>query len=377
MKERVRLKSLRASVFRAPIDIPVTTSFGTMRDRPMVLVEAEDHDGAKGWGEVWCNYPNVGAEHRARLVDSILAPLATAGPFACAETLFAHLSTVTEVLAIQCGEPGPFAHAIAGVDIAVWDLIARKQGRPLWRLVGGSSPSIRVYASGLNPTAPEKLARAKYEEGYRAFKLKIGFGAERDIANLDALRRELGPSVDLMADANQGWTLDEARATSPLLERFTLMWLEEPVRADRPWSDWQQLKAKTEVPLAAGENIYGLHGFDVALASDVLSFVQPDIAKWGGFSGCRPVAARIAAAGAVYCPHYLGGGVGLLASAHLLAAAGGAGRLEIDANANPLRTLLSGPLNEICDGRATLTEAAGLGIGPDDIAGIEKFRVPH
>ena len=90
------------------------------------------------------------------------------------------------MLAIQCGEVGPFAQAIAGVDIAVWDPLGRKQGKPLWQLTGGKTPTIKVYASGLNPSSPEVLAANKHDQGYRAFKLKIGFGAERDIANLDA-----------------------------------------------------------------------------------------------------------------------------------------------------------------------------------------------
>jgi D-galactarolactone cycloisomerase len=372
----LRLKSLRASVYRAPIDTPVTTSFGIMRDRPMVLVTAEDQDGVEGFGEVWCNFPQVGAEHRARLVDSVLAPLATAQPFETAEALFRHLTAATEVLAIQSGEPGPFAQAIAGADIAVWDLLARKQNLPLWRLLGGS-PDIQVYASGLNPTAPEVLARRKHAEGYRGFKLKIGFGAERDVTNLEAMRRELGPSLRMMVDANQGWSLDEALSIAPRLERFDLAWLEEPLRADRPWTDWRRLKAGTKLPLAAGENVYGQSAFGDALASDVLSVVQPDLAKWGGFSGCAAVARTIMAAGAIYCPHYLGGGIGLLASAHLLAGVGGKGLLEIDANDNPLRALLCGPLNHIREGQATLTETPGLGIGRDQLAAIERYRVPH
>jgi D-galactarolactone cycloisomerase len=377
MTHPLRLKSLRASVYRAPIETPVTTSFGIMRDRPMVLVTAEDHEGARGWGEIWCNFPQVGAEHRARLVDSVLTPLATAGPFDGPEALFRHLTAATEVLAIQCGETGSFAQAIAGVDIAVWDLIARKQNVPLWRLAGGASPTIRVYASGLNPTSPEVLARKKHAEGYRGFKLKIGFGADRDIANLEAMRRELGPSADLMVDANQGWSLAEAIEMAPRLERFGLTWLEEPLRADQPWTEWRRLTTATKLPLAAGENIYGVAAFDDALATRILSFVQPDMAKWGGFSGCKPAAAEIIKAGAIYCPHYLGGGVGLLASAHLLAAAGGPGRLEIDANANPLRTLLCGALNDIRDGRATLTDKLGLGIGTEEFVAIDRYRVPH
>jgi D-galactarolactone cycloisomerase len=377
MTQPLRLKSLRASVYRAPIETPVTTSFGIMRDRPMVIVTAEDQDGVEGFGEVWCNFPQVGAEHRARLVESVLAPLATAAPFEGAEALFRHLSASTGVLAIQSGEAGPFAQAIAGVDIAIWDLLARKQGAPLWRFIGGDSPDIRVYASGLNPTSPEVIARRKLAAGYRGFKLKIGFGADRDIANLDVMRRELGSSVDIMVDANQGWSLSEALAIAPRLERFELTWLEEPLRADRPWTEWRRLQSATRLPIAAGENLYGIDAFNEALTSRVLNVVQPDLAKWGGFSGCAAVARQVMAAGATYCPHYLGGGIGLLASAHLLAGVGGEGLLEIDANENPLRTLLCGPLNHIHEGRATLTTKPGLGIGRDELAAIEQYRVPH
>ncbi len=376
MTRAFHLKLLTAHVFRAPIETPVTTAFGVMRDRPMVLVRAEDRDGTVGWGEVWCNFPQVGAEHRARLVDSILAPIATSGAFVEPVDLFERLTVDTAVLAIQSGERGPFAQAIAGVDTAAWDVVARKTGQPLWRLLGGSSPSIRVYASGLNPTAPEVLAQCKQGEGYRAFKLKIGFGIERDIANLDALRKTLGASAELMVDANQAWTLDQALELAPLLERFKLAWLEEPLRADRPWSEWRQLKEATSVPLAAGENIAGFTEFQQILDTKILSVVQPDLAKWGGISGCRPVAAAIGAAGATYCPHYLGGGIGLLASAHLLAAIGVAGRLEIDANANPLRTLLCAPLTDIADGYASLGDNPGLGLAPD-LATIQRFLVPH
>lgn len=359
-----KIESLRAHVLRWPVQTPVRTSFGVMRDRPMVLVEARGEDGVTGWGEAWCNFPSVGAEHRARLVESVFAPLVE-GRSDPAATLFEELSRQTAVLAIQAGEPGPVAQCIAGIDIALWDLAARRAGEPLWRLLGGRDPGIAVYASGLNPDEPEALAAERRDAGYRAFKLKVGFGAERDERNLEALRRALGFDVRLMVDANQAWTLDEAREMAPRLERFGLDWLEEPIRADCTWHDWRSLAAATRIPLAAGENIAGHEAFDAAIASRTLAVVQPDMAKWGGFSGCLPLARRIRAAGLRYCPHYLGGGVGLLASAHLLAAAGGDGALEVDANPNPLRTRLAGPIGRVADGRCTLSEEPGLGVVPD------------
>ena len=367
MTDPLRIARLEAFVFRAPIDTPVVTSFGTMRDRPMVLVRLTDADGVCGWGEIWCNFPTVGAEHRARLATSVLAPLVEGKSFASPAVAFETLTARTAVLAVQCAEPGPIAQAVAGVDIALWDLHARRLKQPLWKLLGGTSPRVKVYASGLNPDGPEKLAAARLADGYRAFKLKIGFGAERDTANLKALRAVVG-DLPLMTDANQAWDLATAIDMASRLDTFGLGWLEEPMRADRPWSDWQALARATRIPLAGGENLMGHDTFDAALASGALGVLQPDMAKWGGFSACLPVAKRILAAGRRYCPHYLGGGIGLAASAHLLAAAGGDGLLEVDANANPLRTLACGPIAEVKDGHATLGDAPGLGFDFDPAA---------
>ena len=339
----------------------------------MVLVRVEDAEGVVGWGESWCNFPTVGAEHRARLVESVLAPLLEGSTVGHPQEAFRRLTAKTAVLAIQSGEPGPIAQAIAGVDIALWDLAARRAGEPLWRLLGGASPRVRVYASGLNPDAPEKLAATRRAEGYTAFKLKVGFGAERDVANLEALRATLGDKVALMVDANQGWSLAEAVEMAPKLEAFNLDWLEEPLRADTPWNDWHVLARHTGIPLAGGENLGSDDAFDTALHERALDVVQPDMAKWGGFSGCLPVAKRVREAGLRYCPHYLGGGIGLLASAHLLAAVGGDGLLEIDANPNPLRAQMCGALNQVTDGSATLEASPGL--GHVDIEPLRAFAV--
>jgi D-galactarolactone cycloisomerase len=361
----LHIARIEAFVFRCPISTPVRTSFGTMHDRPALLVRVEDHDGAAGWGEVWCNFPSCGAEHRANLVDTVMSPLLTSRPFGSAAEAFSWLTERTAVLAIQSGEPGPMAQVVAGIDLALHDLCARRVGQPLWRYLGGDHDEVEVYASGINPDRPQDVVSARLAEGYRAFKLKIGFGRERDLSNLSALREVLGPDMPLMVDVNQAWSLDEARDMAPHLEPFDLGWLEEPLRADRPWQEWQQLSQATRIPLAAGENISGEASFDVAMAQGVLSVLQPDCAKWGGISGCWPVIARARAAGLRYCPHYLGGGIGLLHSAHLLAAAGGGGILEIDANPNPLRTALAPALSRVTEGRSTLGEGPGLGIDPD------------
>lgn len=359
--------TIRTHVFRYPVSEPVRTSFGVMHDRPAVFVRAEDGDGAHGWGEIWCNFPACGAEHRANLVASVLAPLLEGESYAGPPEVFARLTAGTAVLALQAGEPGPLAQAIAGIDLALWDLCARRAGQPLWAYLGGTSGRVAVYASGINPDAPEDVVARKHGEGYRAFKLKLGFGRDRDLRNLRAARAAAG-GLPLMADANQGWDATTAAEMARGMADLDIAWLEEPLRADRPLAEWVALARQSPVPLAAGENYQGEAAFRAALDAKFLRVVQPDLAKWGGISACLPVVRAIHAAGARYCPHYLGGGIGLMASAHMLAAAPGGsnkGLLEVDSNENPLRSLLSAPLQQLNEGWAELGTAPGIGVEPD------------
>ena len=361
----LRLVSLQAFVLRCPSPVPVRTSFGTMHDRPAVFVRAESADGAVGWGEIWCNFPACGAEHRARLLDTVVAPLLLNHDFADPAQAYAHATRKTEVLALQSGEPGPMAQVISGVDLALWDLCARRAGLPLFRLLGGRQARVPVYASGINPEGALAVVERKHAQGYRAFKLKIGFDDAQDIANLGALRSWLGPEATLMADVNQAWDLPHALAMLPQLVAYSLAWLEEPLRTDSSLADWQQLRSQSGIPLAAGENLMGAARFAQALDSQAFGVLQPDIAKWGGISGCWPVIQTILESGTRFCPHYLGAGIGLMASAHVLAAAGGNGMLEVDANDNLLRSLLAPPFAQVEDGSITLAETPGIGVTPD------------
>ena len=366
------VRSAQAFCYRYPLSTPVVTSFGRMLNRPAVFVRVEDTDGNTGWGEVWSNFPSTGAEHRARLVNEVLAPAMTGIAVSEPLQIFEKLTLGTSVLALQCGEPGPFAQAIAGIDLAVWDLYARRRETALWKLLGGARQQIKVYASGINPTGSRQMAESALARGHRALKLKIGFEPASDRANLVSLRDLVGNGM-LAADANQAWSIEEALEAVPELSEFNLAWLEEPIRADRPWQEWQALRKIAAVPLAAGENIASRDGFRQVLADDVLRVVQPDIAKWGGLTECGAAARDILKSGKMFCPHYLGGGIGLLASAHLLAGAGGDGLLEVDSNDNPLRDRFCGAVANVRDGTITLGDDPGLGIEPD-LASIEQYR---
>lgn len=360
-------------VYRAPIAAPVANAFGAMTNRPAVFLRVAASDGAWGWGEVFANFPQVGAEHRARLVDSIVARIlvGTSDDVAAAART---LATRTRPIAIQCGEPGPFAQIAGAVDQALWDLAARRAGVPLWKLLGAAQGGpVPVYASGIGPDDVVSIATAKRAEGYRAWKLKVGFDPQRDVANLAALRDALGDAATIMTDANQAWSPAAAPARIAALVPFAPAWIEEPLLADEPSATWQALARDSAVPLAAGENIRGLDDYAAALGARYLRYVQPDVGKWGGISGARDVAALAAAHGAVLCPHWLAGGVGLAASLHMLAALGTReSRMEVDANPNPLREDVC-PLT-LVDGAVTLTDAPGIGIEPD-LARLARYRI--
>ena len=371
----IHLAKVEALVYRAPVAEPVQTSFGTMYDRPAVLVRIEDREGAVGWGEIWCNFPGVGAEHRARVLESCVAPILLEQRWEHPSHAFEALTHRLHILAIQSGEPGTIAQAIAGVDIALWDLVGQRVNQPLWHLLGGSA-QVRTYASGLSPTEPEKLAAAKRNEGYRAFKLKVGFGAARDVSNLRALRELLGPEMTQMVDANQAWTPENAVAMSHRLAEFGPVWLEEPIPADHALADWENLAKASSIPLAGGENMRGEQQFSDAIASGAFAVIQPDLGKWGGFTGCLPVAQQAISHNRMFCPHWLGGGIGLVASMQLKAIAGGPGYVEVDSNPNPLRDLFAASCLRLDEGTVTLPHRPGLGITPD-IGAAHDFLVKH
>jgi D-galactarolactone cycloisomerase len=141
--------------------------------------------------------------------------------------------------------------------------------------------------------------------------------------------------------------------------------MEEPIEADRSLSEWTALAKASPVALAGGENINLSADFNTMIGARIFGYVQPDVAKWGGVSGCLEVAKLALGAGQTYCPHFLGGGIGLMASAHLLAAAGGNGMLEMDVNPNPDRDAMIGGALPLNAGMIQLSAAPGIGIEPD------------
>ena len=233
---------------------------------------------------------------------------------------FEFLTARTAVLALQSGEPGPFAQAIAGVDIALWDLQARRAQQPLWRLLGGASPRVRVYASGLNPERPAELAATRRNEGFRAFKLKIGFGKERDLANVARGAQRIGRR-----------RRSDGRREPGMVARHGAR--HGRARSSRSTSaGWKSRCA----PIGRGPNGGVARSHQRSAGGGRKSRRRRDFRRctcrkraegrsarpreMGWLHQGVPLARRILAAGARFCPHWLGGGIGLLASAHALAA---------------------------------------------------------
>jgi len=362
-------------VFRAPIDIPVKTSFGTMRDRPAVLLRLEDTDGNFGWGEVWCNFPSCGAEHRGRLLIDVLVPLLSALPPMSPMEAFHALNENVRILKIQTGETGPLDQTIAAVDIALWDLASRKLKRPLYSVFNRNYvKGVKAYASGIHPDAALKLISKCRSKGYSDYKIKVGFEHGRDVQTVRHIADILTHDEILMLDANQGWSLEQAKNFSSEVSSMPIKWIEEPLPADRPLTEWTELSNASTIAIAAGENIQGAQSFLDVISSKFLKYIQPDACKWGGVTGCYYIALRALELGKIYCPHYLGGGIGLLASAHILAASGGEGMLEIDVNPNPLREILAMPHPEIQQGTFLIPQKDGLGVEPD-LKLAQKFLI--
>jgi L-rhamnonate dehydratase len=242
-------------------------------------------------------------------IDLYLKPLLIGrDPFDC-EFLWQYM--YRQMMAF--GRKGIGMVAISAVDIAIWDILGKATGQPVYRLLGGRTKSrIPVYASRLYSQKLEDLAaeaRRYKNEGYRAMKLRFGWGPvdgaagmERNLDLVRTVRDVIGYEVDLMADAYMGWTLDYARRMLPLLEPYRLRWVEEPVTPDEIHG-YAALKALGKVPIAGGEHEFTLYGFRELLEAKALDYIQFDTNRVGGITQARKIAALAEAFSVPVIPH--------------------------------------------------------------------------
>lgn len=268
------------------------------------------------------------------------------------------------------------------LEVALWDLAGKLSGEPVWRMVGGGSNRVALYASLGTHRHPEETARsvrAAVARGFRAIKLRFGRGSVGDdLTVLDAVRDAVGRSVALMVDCNQGWRIpgdtrppwswDEARRVARALSERDVWWMEEPLhRGDH--SGMARLRAEGLVRIAGGEMARELHELRLMLAAGSLDVYQPDAVLTGGIGGLRRLAVDVVEAGHMFSPHTWGSGVALVANAHLTAGTVGTDFLEYPYDPPEWTEarrdfLLTRPI--VADGDLTLDETPGLGVTLDE-----------
>jgi L-rhamnonate dehydratase len=269
-----------------------------------LLVEIFTDQGHVGLGNAALS-PQVAKQ----VIDVYLRPLLIGQNPWDIEYLWQHMYRKT----MAFGRKGIGMVAISAVDIALWDLLGKSAGQPVYRLLGGrTKPRIPVYASRLYSVALRELAEEgkRYrEQGYPAMKLRFGWGPadgargmRRNVELVRTVREAIGDEIDLMADAYMGWTLDYAKRMLPLLEPFHLRWLEEPVIPD-DIHGYAELKSRSPVPIAGGEHEFTSYGFRDLLEARALDYIQFDTNRVGGITQARKIAALAEAYSVPVIPH--------------------------------------------------------------------------
>ncbi len=350
------IERMEVDLFRLPLPVPVEASAaGLMKGFDMVTVRLVDSDGVTGSGYTVL-HEGQGASI-AKVVDL---------PFR--ETLMGADPDRIEWLWRQmykrhhyAGRGGPVAFAMAAVDVALWDMKGRRFGTPLWRLLGGHDPKVRAYAGNIDLNFPVgKLlegASKSVETGFHSVKMRLGRPTlAEDIARVEAMRSHFPDDIELMADANEAWRVDETMRAMTMLKPFDLVWLEEPIAPDNV-AGYAHLRAAGQVPIAAGENLHTLAEFTALIAAGGVDFPEPDLTTCGGITPFMKGARLAEAHGLPVISH---GAHDL--HVHLLAASPNAAYLEW--HAFGLDRFMADPLT-VRDGFATAPERPGHGIDLD------------
>lgn len=218
---------------------------------------------------------------------------------------------------------GFFIEAISGIDIALWDAVAKYQGVPVWKLLGGlHNDPITCYASsirfrGLETSIQE--AKNYVSLGYKAMKIKIGKDYRQDIELVSAIRDAVGPDIMLMVDANCGYDVPTAIMVGKKLEECDIYWFEEPIMPD-DLDGYRKLSHSLNIPIAAGEAEFTRYGFRDLITKGGVGIIQPNVSRTGGFTECKKIAAIAHAHHVPYAPHTGSTSIVCLAASMQLAA---------------------------------------------------------
>lgn len=375
----MKISRVTTHVLEARLEEPFAYSRAWYDTRMAMIVEIETDTGLTGWGE--CYGPAWMTEAVVRNVAPWLVgadPLQTELIW---QEVYARLR--------DHGQKGLVVQGLSGIDIALWDIKGKHFGAPAHRLMGGPlRTEVQAYATGLyrrrsgDPLKylPEEAA-GYVAQGFRAVKLKVGFGIAEDAAVTRAVREAIGPDIGLMVDANHAYDAVAAIKLGRLIEPYDIGWFEEPVPPE-DLAGHKAVKAALTIPVASGECEFTRFGFREVLVQGAMDIIQPDTCASGGLSECKKIADMAAAFGVRYNPHCWGTGIGLAAALQLMAVlpthtptslAPAHPVFEFDRTEHPIRqAILKQPI-EHAGGMVRIPQGPGLGIEIEREA-LARFR---
>ncbi len=319
------------------------------------LVRVETDAGIVGWGDAFafqCRRPV------AEAVNRMVAPRVVGRDARDIARINRDLQQALHLF----GRYGVTMFAISGLDIALWDIAGKAAGLPLYRLFGAAGGArVPAYSSLFRYENPKLVAdrvEKSLELGYERIKLH-----EIGVAEVAAARAAAGPDTPLMVDVNCPWTPEKAREMARAFAPHNLHWLEEPINPPEDFPALARLRAETGVPIAAGENACTAFEFRQMLAAGAVDYAQPSVAKVGGITEFRDIAALCRAAGVQIMPHSPYFGPGFLATLHLAQALPDPGMVE-RIFIQPEAELHPGACDPE-DGAFGAPSGPGLGVDPD------------
>lgn len=323
----------------------------------VVLVHAED--GSIGIGEA---YGLPSPEVTGTVIAEVLTPLMVGqdalAPAAVWERLYQGQAAGGHL-------GGFYLEAIAGVDLALWDLKGKVLGEPVHRLFGGPiRTEIRCYASPValhaDPEASADQAAGYVADGFAALKVKIGRGVRTDRAHLAAVRDRVGGDIEILVDANCAYDLDEATAVGRVLRDLDIAWYEEPLSVD-DLTNLAELRRRTGLTVVNGETHFTRYGLRDSLVAGAIDVFMPNVARCGGLTEAMRIAALASAFHVDIAPHGVGSGISLCAALQLMAAVPNVRIYEYNRLPNPLRENILREPPALAKGKLTVPDGHGLG----------------
>ncbi|MFO1319471.1 MAG: mandelate racemase/muconate lactonizing enzyme family protein [Burkholderiales bacterium] len=369
----MKIVDIKIHTLRTPLEVPFAFSQGWVRNRSATLVEVLTDEGITGWGEAFAQGlepPQIGAA----VIESALKPLVMGADPRDFEMLWHRMYHATR----DYGRKGSVVAGISAVDIALWDIAGQAYGVPVHRLLGGAFRSkVQAYATGFYRTSGQgegprlaQEAQAHYDAGFRAMKVKLGYGLRDDLEVMRQVFRAVeGRGVTFMVDTNHAYGVGDAIRLGRGLADYDLRWYEEPV-APEHIEGYREVRSRVTMPIAGGENEHTLYGFRDFLAAGAVDIAQPDLGSVGGLTAARHVIALAQAQGVQVNPHVWGSAIAQAASLHLIAAAPVAHHnvfaeepiFEYDRSSHPFRQfLVQEPITQV-DGWIEIPQRPGLGV---------------